>query len=157
MELTKFTADQLVKSPDAIELPRMDGDNKCFPQSKFSIVIGKPVCHLGNSIPAIMVSASSIDDSGIVEFVMYSLRGTKSDFDFALSYFGKYEDVTDYYLKHIKGSKFWGTTHAWKSGDQYIVLGQHEPGYEAVEMSLHLLVGTKKGIEFAGVDLNTCK
>jgi hypothetical protein len=154
--LEQFVGTQLAENSTVLHQSDTDG-NECFPQSKSSLIFGSPVCYLGYSIPARMAAATSIEGNGSVDVVLYGLRGTKQDVEFALSYFGKYKEITDSDLKRIKGPRFFGTTHAWKSGNQYIILGQHEPGYDPVEMSLYLVVGTEQGIEFAGVDLNACK
>jgi len=125
------------------------------------MIFGRPVCNLSYPnvlIPVSGVAAFALQDSGNLDVVFYMMRGTTQDVESALAYFNKeYIEATDEYLKNMKVLRSYGTTHAWKNGEQYIILWQHEPGYDAVEMSLNLAIGNKNGIAFAGTDLNTCK
>ena len=122
MTVKQFVEAQVSKSPHAFVVPGSE-PNKCFPQEKTAVIIGRPVCYLSYPnalIPVNGVAASSIQDSGSLDVVLYMMRGTKPDFDSALAYFNKeYVDATDEYLRNMKGPRFYGTTHAWKNGEQY--------------------------------------
>lgn len=157
LTLAQFEELQHFTSPNSV-IKHNYVENGCSPQAKTSMILGSPVCKFNDVIPVIGIAPTTLKDNGSVEIVLYMMRGTKQDFENAVAFFNsKYIDITDEYLTKLKGPKFYSSIHAWKSNDQYIVLGQNEPGYDPVEISLQLLIGTKEGVEHAGIDLNTCK
>lgn len=152
------TARQMAKSVRAMVIPdKME--SKCHPQEKMSMMIGWPVCQLVFGNAAIPVSAMIIGsrkDGVHVDGVHYMMRGTKEDFNAAFSYYNEqYPDATNEYMNELQGYQYYGTTHAWKNGEQYIVLGRHEPGYSPPEASLFLTIGSKEAMK--SENENDCK
>jgi len=135
--------------------------NKCFPHGASSMMAGAPLCtmHFQSVVtPVKAISATTSEESGVAEVISYLMRGTKDDVDAAIIYFNKrYEEITEKYGTDVKGPRFYGPVHVWKNGDRFIILGQNEPGYSPVDMSLQLFVGSKAGLENIGADLNKCE
>lgn len=151
---------QMSRSQKAILIPDPE-PNKCFPRATSAMVGGAPLCYLNfanTRVPVMAVMFGSTEDDSNAAVSMHVMRGTKMDVDAARAYFDQsYPDATEEYLKEIKGPRFHGPVRAWKNAEQYIVLGQDEPGYNPVHLSLSLIMGSKEGLRIAGIDLNTCK
>lgn len=157
LTLTQFVELQQATSSNFV-VKHDTNDDKCFPQAKGLMIFGKPVCNFNGVTPVIGIAITALKENESIEIAFYMMRGTEQDVEAAMSFYSsRYKDVTDEYLTKIKGPKFHGSTYAWKNGDQYIVLGQRERGFDSDEMSLHLLIGTKEGFEYAGTDSNKCK
>lgn len=135
--------------------------NKCFPRAKSVMIGGMPLCQLNFMnvfVPVVAAVFGSTEDSSNAETSMYVMRGQKDDVAAASAYFDKsYSDATDEYLKDIKKQRVFGSLRAWKKGAQYIVLEQDEPGYRTEDMSLSLIIGSKKGLIMLNTDLNSCR
>jgi hypothetical protein len=156
----QFVEAQKSESENVLVAPSSDGFG-CSRQGKVVTMIGRPICHLNfleNLTPVNVIFSGSVAANGSVAVVGYLMRGTKPDIDSAIAYFDKkYVNVTSEELQTKKWEHYYGFSRAWRNGDQYIVLGQHEPGYDPLEISLHLSIGSEAGLEVSGADLNSCK
>ena len=131
-------------------------NDKCKPELKTILITGNPVCLFKGMIPVNIVMASQIDEAVGMEFIMYLMRGTKKDVDFSRSAYNDLKSITKEYNEEIKGPRFVGKTYAWQDNNKIIALGYHEPGYEPIDRSLHLMIGSKRSLEVVGRDINSC-
>ncbi|WP_426337887.1 hypothetical protein ACN9MZ_15505 [Pseudoduganella sp. S-14] len=154
--IKELVAKPVAKRTDlqVMDLPR----NGCVPPSKSVGILsaGAPVCLFRGRIPVKAVMLGQIDEAEGVEAMGLLMRGSREDIEFARAAFKDQKDITDEYQSMQIGTYFHGEANAWRRGDTFIIIGTHEPGYDPVEMALHLEMGTKRGLADMGKDLNSC-
>ncbi|KQZ27059.1 hypothetical protein [Duganella sp. Root1480D1] len=133
--------------------------NECAPKSKAIGIIsaGVPVCMFRGKLPVKAMMLGEVEKGAGVEAMGLIMRGSREDIDFARAAFKDGKDITAEYQTNRIGTHFFGEAYAWQRGDTFIVLGTHEPGYDPLEMALHLEMGTKRGLTELDKDSNSCE